>query len=434
MKRAIRMLVIGGVVAGLLAGASSASATPLVCKTGCFFTSIQSAINAAQSGATITVGKGNYEENLTATKPVTLAGAGLETVIYPAISHPTCPGEGSLCGGAASNIILVEASNVTIKGLRLEGANPNLTGGVMVGGKEINARNGIIENFNAGTFNNLTVSNVKVSDVYLRGIYASSEGTGFNFHNDTVENVQGEASSVAMFDFGGSGRMAYNKVIQANDAISANWSRGTEFLKNVISKSGSGVHTDNNGGFGGSADLIKENTVKECNVDGSGIFVFVQRTPSVSATVEGNKVTGCAVGLAVYGGEAAGLGPTTFSHNVVNGTGAATSNNTGTSGVYLTTDQLGFGFGDLTATLIHNSFSHFNTGMLVTKPGGGPATVTAEPENSFTSNGTGANGESGTVVEAKEDWWGCAAGPNMGRQCNTAIGTVNYTPWLTVKP
>jgi nitrous oxidase accessory protein NosD len=436
MRRTIKVLLAGGVFAAYLAGAAPALASPLVCNSGCFFTSIQSAIHAAQPGATITIGKGNYEENVVVNKPVTLRGSGNETVIYPAVSKPVCS-PGSLCGGEASNIIFVEASNVTITSLRLEGANPKLTGGVLVGGKEINARNGIIENFNAGTFNNLVVSKVKISDIYLRGIYASSEGTGFNFNHDTVENVQGEESSVAMFDFGGSGVMASNKVTNANDAISANWSTGTQFLKNVISKSGSGVHTDNNGGKGGSADLIQANIVKECNVNGYGVFVFV---PYVSATVESNKISGCSVGLSAYGSAVSGQGPT-FAKNVVNGTGASTTNNAGTYGAYLTTDQLGFAFGDLTATLTGNSFSHFNTGLFVTQtsptpPGaaGGQATVTASPNNSFFANGIGASGNTGTTVNAQNDWWGCAQGPNMGHACNTAIGTVTFTPWLTVKP
>ena len=145
-------------------------------------------------------------------KPVTLKGSGNSTVIYPATSNPACGG-GSLCGGAASNIVLVQANNVTITKLRLEGDNPALTSGVVVGGKDIDARNGIITNHEAGTYNNLTVSKVKVSDVYLRGMYASSGGT-FDFNHDTVENVQAEEASIAMFAFGGSGTMSHNKVDQ----------------------------------------------------------------------------------------------------------------------------------------------------------------------------------------------------------------------------
>lgn len=429
MRRTIRLAIAGATVWAFLALAGGASASSnLVCPSGCAFTSIQAAITAVAPGTTITIGPGEYFENLTVTKPVKLKGVGNMTVIYPSVSKPVCSG-GSLCGGEASNIILVEAQNVTITKLRLEGDNPKLSSGVEAGGVDIDARNGIITNHALGTpFNNLTVSLVKVSDVYLRGIYASSEGS-FDFNHDTVENVQGEEASIAMFNFGGTGQMTANKVSRANDAISANWSRGTHFVKNIVTKSGSGVHTDNNGGFGGEADLIQANNVSECNKDGYGIFVFV---PHVSASVEANKIKGCSVGLAAFGGAVSGQGPA-FTGNLVNGTGAATSGG-GTYGAYLTTDQLGFGTGDLSTTLSGNSISHFTTGMFVTQAGGNQATVTATPNNSFLSNGTGANGEAGTVVNAQNDWWGCAAGPNHGGACNTAIGTVKYEPWLTAKP
>jgi hypothetical protein len=435
MRLRVRLLITAAVVGGCLAGASAASASPLVCSSGCFFNSIQSAINAAQPGATITIGPGSYYENLLVDKAVTLKGAGVKTVIYPATSKPVCGG-GSLCGGEASNIILVQADNVTITNVWLRGDNPNLTSGVIVGGEDIDARNGIITNHALGTYNGLTVSKVKVTGVYLRGIYASSGGT-FNINHNTVENVQAEEASVAIFDFGGSGVMAYNKVSNANDAISANWSTGTQFLNNTVSKSGSGVHTDNNGGFGGSADVIKSNLVRECKTNGYGIFVFV---PYVSATVESNRISGCSVGLAAYGSANPGQGPT-FAKNLANGTGASTTNNAGTFGAYLTTDQVGYGYGDLTATLSGNSFSHFNTGLFVTQttptegqPTGGQATVTASANNSFSANGTGAVGDTGTTVNAQNDWWGCSKGPNGGGMCNTATGTVQFTPWLTTKP
>jgi hypothetical protein len=239
-----------------------------------------------------------------------------------------------------------------------------------------------------------------------------------------------------MFNFGGAGVMSHNKVVSANDAISANWSRGTSFLDNKISKSGSGVHTDNNGGSGGTADLIEGNKVTECKSGGYGIFVFA---PYLNATVASNKVLGCAVGLAAFGSQATGAGPT-FSNNSLDGTGATTTDPAGTYGAYLTTDLLGFGFGDVNVTLSHNSFQHFGTGVLVTQtspspeqPAGGQATVGAA-NNTIHSNTVGANGGPSTVFEAQNNWWGCKGGPNSGPKCDTATGTTNYTPWLTAKP
>ena len=175
---------------------ASVHARYTVCSHGCPYKSIQAAINAASPGADVVIGPGAYFENVTVSKPVTLQGSGPRTVLYPAISAPNPAGcSGSLCVGA-SNMILVQADNVTITHLRLEGSNPKLTSRVVAGGARIDARNGIIVDFNhaPGIFNNLIVSNVTVSDVYLRGIYASSGGT-FNFNHDTVNNVQGSSSS-----------------------------------------------------------------------------------------------------------------------------------------------------------------------------------------------------------------------------------------------
>jgi hypothetical protein len=434
MRRTFRAALGCAVIAACLASASSALAAKTVCASGCAFTGINAAIGAASEGATITVGKGTFVENVVVNKPVTLQGSGKNTVIEPAVSNPVCEG-GSLCSGAASNIVLVEADNVTVNNLRLEGNNPSISSSVVVGGKDIDARNGLITNHLAGVFNNLTVSKVTVADVYLRGLYASSGGT-FNFNNDTVQNVQGEEASIAMFAFEGTGSMDHNKVTEANDAISANWSQGIEFAGNTITKSGSGVHTDNNGGSGGKADLITENKVSACKENGYGIFVFV---PYVSATVQANRVTGCAVGLAAFGGAVSGQGPL-FKNNKVDGTGATTSDPGGTYGAYLTTDQLGFAFGDMTATLTGNTIQNSGTGMFVTQtnpspeqPAGGQATVTAHG-NSFRGNPGGAKGEPGTAVNAKENWWGCKQGPNHDPKCDPATGTVDYTPWLVIKP
>jgi nitrous oxidase accessory protein NosD len=434
-------VAVCAVVAGCMALASSALAvTKTVCATGCPYTSINSAIAALPSGSVITIGEGEYVENVVVNKSDALKGAGItKTTVRPAVSKPECAG-GSLCGGEASNIVLVEANNVTISGMTLNGSNPTLTGeGVEVGGVKVDARNGIITNHLAGSYSNLTVSAVKVANVFLRGIYQSSANT-FNFNHDRIENVQGSGASIGMFSFESSGVFEANKVTKTNDAISSNWSKGIQFIGNTITASESGVHTDNNGGSGGSADVIRSNKVSKCKTNGYGVWVFA---PYVSATVSSNTVKGCAIGIAAFGSQVSGQGPT-FLNNVVSGAMAASTGPT--YGAYLTTDLLGFGHGDLTATLEGNSFSHFATDMLVTQTqptqspecepncGGGQATVTASPNNQFTLATTGAYGEPGTIVNAKKDWWGCEAGPNHAPPCTSALGTVEFEPFLTTKP
>lgn len=209
---------------------------------------------------------------------MTIAGAGQAlTTIVPAVSQPTCTsGTGSLCGALAnaSNVIVVQASNVAIHDLTVDGDNPALTSSVNVGGANIDARNGIIENYLPATpFAALTVQNVTVKNVFLRGLYAASGGSGFAFTNVTADNVQADPASIAIFSFGASGVVTGCTVSRANDAISANWSRGIQFLNNTVTASASGIHTDNNGGSGGVADMIANNSVSNGTPGAYGIWV-----------------------------------------------------------------------------------------------------------------------------------------------------------------
>lgn len=284
------------------------------------YTTITAAIAAASNGDIIQIAAGTYTENVIVNKSVEIAGSGAATtIIVPQVSGPN-PGGGSLPPGA-SNMMLVQANNVTIHDLTLDGDNPALTSGIVVGGADLDARNGIITNHLLGVYNNLTVYNVTVKNVYLRGIYASSGGT-FNFHHNTVQNVQAEYASIAMFNFGGSGVFAYNTVSDANDAISANWSSGTQFLNNTITNSGSGVHTDNNGGV---ADLIQGNIVTNSMANGYGVWAFF---PYVNTVINNNTVTNCDVGLFAWGGAG---GTATFTNNTVNG-----QNRSSCIGIYTT--------------------------------------------------------------------------------------------------
>jgi hypothetical protein len=70
-----------------------------------------------------------------------------------------------------------------------------------------------------------------------------------------------------------------NTVSNCNDAIASNWSKGSTYVNNTVSSSGSGIHTDNNGGQGGVADIIQNNTVSNSAANGYGIWVFAPYVP-----------------------------------------------------------------------------------------------------------------------------------------------------------
>jgi hypothetical protein len=367
---------------------------------GASYDTIQEAINHASGGDTVTIDPGTYVENLTVDKSITLAGAGQgSTVIEPAFTGADVGSFASLPPGA-SNVILVRAANVTIHDLTVDGDNPALAGGSDVGGANIDARNGIItDNSNFQGFDNLDVHDVTVKNVFLRGIY-SYGGNGFHVADSTVDNVQGNGGSIAIFNSHGTGVIERNTVSRANDAISANWSRGTQFLNNTITQSESGIHTDNNGGEGGVADLIQGNTVRDGtagNNSGSdptsyGIWDFVNYA---NVRIVGNTVNNVDVGLAQFG-RAVPSANTLFTGNTIRG-----GDRPGSVGVYVTTADIGFHPQDASATLTGNSVQGFDQGVFVERTSDAAAGQTARlfaDGNDVTRNHTGVHVSGGVAL------------------------------------
>ena len=378
--------------------------------TGLGYCTIQAAIDAATAGDVINVAAGTYVENVVVNKSVELAGAGAgSTIVMPAVSNPGVALAGSLGG---SNVILVEASGVTIHDLTVDGDNPALTSGVVRGGADLDARNGIITNHAVGVFNDLEIYNTTVKNIYLRGIYPSSGGD-FYIHNNTVTNVQGEGASIGIFAWASTGIIEENTVSYTNDGISANWSTGIQFLNNNVSFSGGGIHTDNNGGSGGVADLISGNTVSNCLGNDYGIFTFVNYLPII---VENNTVTGCAMPYSALG--SANTTAVLFRNN----TATAPVPNTDSVGIYVTTSSAGNGYWDVNANFTGNTLTGFENGIYLsaevspyeTAPYVAKTITSTISRNNITGSTSMAVYQGPTGVYhalLEENWWGSALGP-----------------------
>jgi hypothetical protein len=400
---------------------------------------IQDAVDAAAPDDTVHVGAGTYVDNVTIPKTLTIEGSSQAmTKVVPAVSNPN-PCEGSsLCGGAASNVFLVQANDVTIHDLTVDGNNPDLTSGVirpLVGGVDIDARNGIIAN-NANpaiVYSNLIVHHVTVQNVYLRGIY---QATGsFNFHDNTVTNVQGDYYSIGMFAWYGPGTFESNTVSWANDAISSNHSKGIHFVNNVVTHSGSGVHTDNAGETGGPSDLIQDNTISDCMPDGYGIFVFA---PYIAPTVNHNHISNCAVGLSAWGQNLPVT--TSFTNNTVNGPSKAP----GSVGAYITTDLISWGYTDAAVNFSGNVLTNNETGVILTaeQQSWNPGTYAEKTINAtfhlnqIYGNGDGVTkgGTHGTIInDFEKNWWGDPLGPLAPDKAygagDSVVAGIVYSPW-----
>lgn len=462
------------VAAGAILGAGVVTAAPQPCVNptgsgGCA-SSINAAIAAAPAGATITIRRGIYTENVAVTKTLTLRGEGDPTV-RPAVAGPTVCSGSSLCPGA-SNVILVQADDVTIEGLTVDGHNPSLHSGVFAGGVELAARNGIITDWTTGSWRNLAVRNSTVQNIYLRGIQTTSNSptplSTVDFSGNTLRNVQGDVNaSVAVLSngSGAAGIMKDNVVDGAADALNSNWSLGIRFTGNRIRHSGSGIHTDNAGGTGGTTpDLIADNQVTDCTPGGFGLWSFVSY---VAPVFQDNTVSNCDTALAAFGVQ----NPVTpsFRDNTVRGSGAA-----GTVGAYITTADIGFGPFNVQASLRGNSIRNFATGIRVEQTSGRTATATLDG-NTLIGNSTGLDVDGATAtflngcvrkgdvgllqrnggtlaahqsrithntgfgaknattgtLDATNNWWGSPSGPAPAGHGDAISAGVNATPFLS---
>ena len=206
-------------------------------------------------------------------------------------------------------------------------------------------------------------------------------------------------------------------------------SRGTYIQFNTITASGSGVHTDNNGGSGGNADVLEWNTVSNCTTGGYGVWVFA---PYRDVSVHDNTITGCAVGLAVAGQNA----PVTpaFSYNEVDGQSLPDS-----TGIYVTTNQFGFGSNNVSASFDHNAIANTVTGIDLEQELGYQLTATFT-NHSLINNTTGLEMTGGNVTFAGNNvdtgttavtraaarcWLTPTTSPTTPRRFNRSGGTAN---------
>ena len=433
----------------------------------CAKRTIQSAVSAAQPGDEIRIHEGTFIENVIVGKPLALRGAGQDrTTILPAFSDPDPCSDASVCDDF-SNVILIQSGGVSVSSLTIDGDNPQLTGGIDIGGANVDARNGIIDDRRLGVpFDDLHVSHVTVKNVYLRGIQFGADGLRTLVDHCTVTNVAGYWGSKCIVKFGGKGDIVQNWMADSYEGIAIANSQGTRVLNNYVTRSAYGMETDWSGDTEGEVDrgeshpdLFEGNTVTDCVQDNFGIQVWV---PGLPAIIRGNYVRNCLVPLSVIGSDKPEVGPSQFINNTVVGNGAV-----GSIGI-LVSSQTGYpDNSDVAASFSGNRLYNFETGVAIQA---NDKTATATISDGVIANsvigiengGTLALGstcvfrsgtallvqESGTLVAHQNDivdsalsvknlnlstkvnarlnWWGSRFGPDPAK----IVGNVATRPFL----
>jgi len=264
------------------------------------FADIQSGVNAVASGGTVIVDNGSYaQSNIVVNKSMTIEGQSQSGVtVSPSMTDSH---DDSAFGGTASNGFIIEASNVTIEDLTIDGgANQNFRAAVIT-----NSAN------DGNTYNDTTVQDVTVNNIFRQGVALynfTGESTGNVVNNDTFNNVgsqindSGNAYQVtaAIGMFQSSGDVESNTITNSAAGIVGNTSDASSQSLTVTSNSFTSAATVlANGALGiDLADLAGGSTVSGNTVDltGSGTAgsddAIVIGFDQGAVAVDGNTITG----------------------------------------------------------------------------------------------------------------------------------------------
>jgi parallel beta-helix repeat protein len=283
-KKAISTLIAVTIAFSILvAFSATASAADDVCPTGCAYTSIQAAINAATPGDTITVGAGTYNENVLVNKQVTLLGA----------SHDVYPAGLSDRGGESVIVgqVTIKADDVTANGFKLTSSSYIEVSDASNNALNVNVSYNILENTNwADGAIDLNGGN-RCDGGYI-GYNTISGASGYG-----IQTIQNNDVTIE-----------YNHVLNSSGfaAIDAGYHVGTGIVihGNTITNSrGKGINY-----WAEDGGVITDNVISNSNYE--AIYTDAQ------TTISGNQISGGDMyGILVVGGAA---GSTVSSNTISN--------------------------------------------------------------------------------------------------------------------
>ncbi len=259
----VSLFFLIGMVLILSFCAPSMAVTWTVCDSGCNFTNIQDAINAADEGDTIEIRSGDYGGPVVVNRSLTLRGIDTGT------GYPVIDAEGAEFG------ITLEALNTELISMNITGANSSAV---------------LIENNNCALLD-LTIVHPKVTDYYLTYPAVTGENVAgltisscrFYVHGDTVVLYDPHGYSITGNEFNN----PYGYSVAVVSSGSANPTEDGIISGNTITQSrgaGIGIIARTAGG------LVRNLTVSDNLISGSGgsIGLFI---PSEEVVIRNNTLS-----------------------------------------------------------------------------------------------------------------------------------------------
>jgi hypothetical protein len=261
------------------------SATLTVCGSGCNSTTIQGAIDLADSGDTIEVGAGTYNEQAVINKSLTIQGVGDTTIIKPSSAILTQIFTGLFWYGGTKNVagIIVanvpDGSNVTVRNLKVDESNVT----TKPSGSDYLA--GIFYRETGGTIDNVSIVG--------GGAWSGTDRAYGVFLSATTNTVIVEAKGLIITDFDKNGMEVMGNQLTVNIHNNIIIGRGsiTDEVQNGID-----VGRDATG-------IVNYNTISNLAYSpasslSAGILFYHYVSPTGrNATTIGNNIINCQIGI-----------------------------------------------------------------------------------------------------------------------------------------
>ncbi len=362
-------------------------------------TPVQEAIDFAVDGETVYI-SGTFTEQISITKNLTLEGVGTAV-----IQAPDTLATLFTTGAANKPIVFVNNAEVVINNLTVNGLGKGNSNYRFMGIAYYNAGGSILNSTVQGIRNTPANGSQHGNAIYIyntdgvsrtvvvRGNEVSDfqkNGITANGNNLTAEIVDNTVTGYGEIDF------------TAQNGIQIGWGAVGHVSNNRVTgfdftKAG---HPDNNASAGillyqpGAGTVVENNVVSRSD---QGIYLGM----GSDARISGNNVYGNGTGISLYQAS-----NTQISGNNIH-------NNTAGSTLYQATGT----------TITNNRFTGNGTGAWTYLSSG-----TQIHNNSFRGNDFGlVNYDAGEVVDATDNWWGCAGGPGSSG-CDRVVDASGADP------